>query len=1253
MSSRPFKVKAVYEYSSPHEDDLNFPNGQIITVTEEEGDDWYMGEYTDVSGAKKEGLFPRNFVEKYEPEIPSRPARAPRPRSEIQPAAPTTPKQPAPQAVGHFEDQTQTTSTYEPQLSVVTEPSGNRTEGSIKSPTAPEPEADLPPAPKPAHAVPATKTTPLPVVGKPNSFKDRIAAFNKGTAAPIAPFKPGAPPGGFVKKPFVAPPPSKNAYVPPPRADVVPKIYKRDEDPEIAARQAQDQLNAEKAGLTTGSAQVAAPEGVDGEDAPQLSLKDRIAAIQKSQMEQAMRKEKPKKPAKKRTGSSENIAALEAEDVGSEHATGGEYAERQPPEMPREEPRTLSAQRPPQASLATTVETHEPEIFSDGNDADQSAAGETTEDNEGPDDSDEVARVRTQTSLPRAAGAFKEEPDVGDENDTMEGETEEDDMDEETRRKLALRERMAKMSGGMGMPGMFGPPVGMPMPMPGGGALKNQKSVREKVRRRTDESENARSSSPPQTQRVPMVPVPGMQHVRSPESRDRHLELGKEDESEQLIASEHEAEGVPDMEDLKSEPAPRVSVEGGGVPPPMPQDFDIGTVRQFLDLDGPFEIILIAEVLKRPVPPLPTFERVGAPPVPTDRPVPRLPAEARAVPPPPPPTAAPLSPSAGSESDDEMSLKAKRSSGETMATSIPGLPTRGMAPPPPTVPGRPQGPRSPQSPPMKRASYFGSDPASPVSPTTPGEKRSSRIPPFPISSPITSPAFAQSRPPPPPPPTAAPPSRQSTLENGPHHLASSEVVEGESEYEGDYDTDIASGATHKEALKAHIREPSLTDSITADDRSSRLAPQTPSFPPPIPAVPTPRAVPPPPPSHQPPKTRASLDVPRAAPPPVPQSRDAPTMQNEDSYDPYRYTEQTRRYPTNERREAGESPEDSSDDLYSASPPRGSLEQKPPLPGQAPPLPRQERSVPPPPSHQASPHAPTPSRAPPRQSLDVQKTPTVIRHSMDQAGPSGDHGYIATDVDLAERSQWWAQPEHYPPVFQHRSDILCEMEESSTSKRGGKTTISKDVYVLFIDYSQTVITARYDSRDVSDATLEQRHEPPPPRLRQDQLEDAWQRYGTRIAEGAARAKDSVVGDGSPHALVLQLVKPLRDALLPVGTRAYGHLIYANMGNSSVQQFDEIRPGDIITLRNVKLQGKHGGLHQRYNMDVGMLGAAGGPGHVAVVHDWDGTKKKVRAWEQGREKGKVRMESFRLGDLKSGEVKVWRVVGRGWVGWEGGS
>lgn len=201
-----------------------------------------------------------------------------------------------------------------------------------------------------------------------------------------------------------------------------------------------------------------------------------------------------------------------------------------------------------------------------------------------------------------------------------------------------------------------------------------------------------------------------------------------------------------------------------------------------------------------------------------------------------------------------------------------------------------------------------------------------------------------------------------------------------------------------------------------------------------------------------------------------------------------------------------------------------------------------------------------------------------------------------------------------------------------------------------------MTAQFDKSNPSDVALEQRHEPPPHRLRQDQLEAAWQTYGVRIAEQADRLasgkkdKDAAgVGDGSAAALAHELIRNLAGSpLLPVGNRAYGAPVYANIGNASVQQFDEIRAGDLVTFRNAKLQGKHG--LQKYSTEVG--GGAGG-GHVAVVVEWDGTKKKVRAVEQGRdEKGrvKVRGESYRLGDLKSGEVRVWRVVGRGWVGWD---
>jgi len=195
----------------------------------------------------------------------------------------------------------------------------------------------------------------------------------------------------------------------------------------------------------------------------------------------------------------------------------------------------------------------------------------------------------------------------------------------------------------------------------------------------------------------------------------------------------------------------------------------------------------------------------------------------------------------------------------------------------------------------------------------------------------------------------------------------------------------------------------------------------------------------------------------------------------------------------------------------------------------------------------------------------------------------------------------------------------------------------------MDYSQTILSARFDPKDPSKAEFQQRHEPPPLGLRQDQLEDAHTKFGARIAEAAQAKLNSVLGDGSPFALVVELIHAIPGALPPVGTRAYGALVYTNLANATVQQNDEIRAGDIVSFRNTKLQGHKGPMKQKYNIEVGK------PDHVGIVVDWDGTKKKIRAWEQGRESKKVKIESYKLSDLKSGEVKVWRVMAREWVGW----
>ncbi|KAJ5018771.1 hypothetical protein K4K57_003583 [Colletotrichum sp. SAR 10_99] len=1145
MSTVPFRVKALFEYSSPHDDDLQFPAGVIITVTDEEDADWYGGEYVDDSGFKHEGIFPRNFVEKFEPQAPPRPTRTRKKEPEVtspasEPSAPAPPPaQPEPLPAQEPEVQEEQPAPSvpaalpaSPEAPAAPEPVPVKAPEPVPEPTpaAPAPKPSEPPA---AKSPPIAKASPAPSKPGPppkpssNAFKDRIAAFNKASAAPITPFKPSGLAGGtgFIKKPFVAPPPSRNAYVPPPQQAPIAKVYRRDEDPEIQEREAENQETAEKAAPAAAATE-------EGEDAPKpLSLKERMALLQKQQVEQAQRhadaaakKEKKRPPPKKRTDSQEateeaggaSAAAPESQDADQAAARSSIDSPRMPPPAPRRK-----SSRGPAAD--------------DGNDADMSGAGDTTEGQEDlteRDDSDAAPRP-----IPRPQVASPTE--TRQEDAQEEEEEEEDDVDPEVRRKEELRARMAKMSGGMGMHGMFGIPMGAPAP-------PRKKKVEKPVEAPAEE-EREEATSP-----VGRVPVPGMMALPGMGVPKRQEEPVEADEPERPTSSR--------------------------APPPPPR-----TVEEAQE-----------EAVTSPAPTLPAREPAGAPPVPGSRPAPpAVPAEGR------PPTAGLKSPSEGSVSDDELS-------GGAQDTPRPEESTRAPPPLPPVATGA-----SVRSPPPIPGSEF-----SPTSPTGAANKRMSRPPPpIPGAAPAIPPA--QSRPPPPPPPGGSL-SRQSTQDM---HVASpisppirppqqgEEEDDEVTEYEGDYDTDIASSVPHKDALKAHARDSSIEDNTSV---RSPISDAPPSMPPPIPTGAAPRAVPPPIPSQPPPPPtdkRRSMDVPRGAPPPPPPGKEPPVpQQDDDEYDPYNYS--APRLP------------------YQRTP---KIEEESYFQTESPPLPSPAQSRGPPP-------APPTGRA--RQSLDVSRASMSQRRSMDAYRPSVsvESGFIANDVDLAKQSGWWRQEKTVPPVFQGRKDLYFETDEQTQGSQ-----VTRTVYVLFQDYSQTIITVQYDQNNAADVMIDQRHDSPPRALRQDELEQSYERFGRPIADAVASKKETVVADGTPQGLVLELLKPFNDVLAPIGTRAYGALVYSNMANASTQQNDQIRAGDIISIRNARFQGKHGPMHAKYSMEVGK------PDHVAIVSEWDGTKKKVRAWEQGRESKKVKVESFKLDDLRSGEVKIWRVMPRSWVGW----
>lgn len=553
MPTVPFKVKAVFEYKSEEPDDLNFENGQIITVIDKEDADWYTGEYLNASGDKVEGIFPRNFVEKYEPAIPSRPVRAPK-RAQTQEASEHVPEPLAPQPVQP---------PAEPQI--VQEDEIEPPKGASE-PAKEEPEVS-PPAPKPtalpspisaSRSPPPTATVskaPPPVAEKPtsSSFKDRIAAFNRPAAPPITPYKPGGSSStGFIKKPFVAPPPSRNAYVPPPREPPAQKQFRREDDTSFNESEAREPVDVGPP-----------PPEAEAEDQPKpQSLKDRIALLQKQQLEQAARnaekREKPKKPAKKRpepTESGEHVPAVEPAltKIDTNETVGhpsGEIVEEEHTHIPGPPPRRAT-------DVASVTPQPQPsrELVSDTNDADDSGAAD---DEDAQETSTEEERPKSKGVDLQTSESTKAKPvDEEQEPEGREDDDEEEDEDPEIRRRRELRDRMAKMSGGMGMMGMFGPPGGMGIP-----AKKSKPVEAARQLSESHQQEEAQERAAP----VRIMALPGMSNTL-PKQPEEPVFDSDEDETARPTPQEPAAQA--EAEDYVSRPLQRRSIDRA--PPPLPQ----------------------------------------------------------------------------------------------------------------------------------------------------------------------------------------------------------------------------------------------------------------------------------------------------------------------------------------------------------------------------------------------------------------------------------------------------------------------------------------------------------------------------------------------------------------------------------------------------------------------------------------------------------------------------------------------------------
>lgn len=1284
MPSPPFSVKADYAYESEEPDDLTFPEGQLIKVESIEDEDWYYGSYVTPSGEKKSGIFPQNFVHTVstagrnppkppsavatsEPQIETTPEPVPAPEPESDPEPkPESPKQtfaaPVPQSP-------------------------------IAAPSAPSQQEAPKPAPPTSVPAPASQQQPIrrsstlesssepsqstqsqggedqpKPMKKKNAFADRIAAFN-ASATPLVPFGQQPKQESFVKKPFIAAP--SNSYVPhlpPSIPSSVPTTAKSPPPPPENIVHRDD------------------PDSEEEKAKPSVSLKDRIKLLQQQQLEEQARMEslaakKKHKTKPHHTDESQPGSAEPAPSGGLEQTnTGGSFQSNPdlqqqahgavPPPIPSQSP-IVEEESVPQGSIPIRRQSTLESVASR--------------------DSQAFVDDSNEHNIPQAQEKTQEQIQEAEEED--EEEEEDDEIDEEEAKRIALRERMAKISGGMGMIGMMGGFGGFPGAMPPASSKKKTKKAEES-------SEDTEVRQAP----VPILPFANPNAIAGinlgppkPEKDDDDEQ--KEEEKEQEIVDSDTVQ--PETQIPKSSiESDRPALENSAPLPPPPAapsrpSIDSVKSNESEDFKSPLSSPTSAPAFpsSAPAPPL----TAQAPPVPPHTSHPSVPTASAPVPPTQtssvssPPALAQVIDSYRDDSDeddddndddwdDDPRVVQRRSHVPSVPAPIP------QQQPEPPVSSENKDPRGPPPPP-------------PVNTSLSNDSHSSRAPPPPVpGANVTSPT---SRAPPPPIPGAGmtspssrapPPPMFDSMSNQqpdtpppvPQHasgylpdintspiLTSSETkptgAPDRSNNRDSFNFDsMKQSLDYDEVLEEELGDDERTES--EDNRKSAVTSPVPAnrnFPSSVPPIPRRNLI-----SEQtggesseevttgyasdgedtpPPKRPESFASPASrAPPPPPPSGDASAI------------------PPIPQSQAPPQPPPTRTDSFTGSHARTqSYSNRHSTAAPPPPPPSSQHAPPPPPpgqqQQQQSPQmAPQSVKSPEpttnsnrfsfrRASSDLSRThsrkssqaPRVSTSLPEQPEPEE----LPKTIDLkAEVESWWTTSAKVPQALLNRPDISYEIEEQELLKRGGKVIIVRDIYVLFPDYSQEVITVEFNPQDPyhKDTQIFKSKVLPPLSLRQEELESAYNAYGKNVLDLVLRSSSHGLS-GTPNVgYVESVISRVDGALSPVGkNNAYGAIVYMNKNNATVRQFDEIRPGDIIRFTNARFQGHKGGLHQKYNSDF--------PGRSAgIIYEYDTTKKKLRVY-MSDEQGKLRSESIRTNDLKTGEIKIFRVVGRDYVGW----
>lgn len=279
------------------------------------------------------------------------------------------------------------------------------------------------------------------------------------------------------------------------------------------------------------------------------------------------------------------------------------------------------------------------------------------------------------------------------------------------------------------------------------------------------------------------------------------------------------------------------------------------------------------------------------------------------------------------------------------------------------------------------------------------------------------------------------------------------------------------------------------------------------------------------------------------------------------------------------------------------------------------------------------HAPPPP--PPTESVpSIPENSSEIHLTREFTGSSLDaaNSLSKTTSNLTANatSEFWWTKNSLPPQLT-KTDTYFEVDSTDIKRRNGHLLKFLIYYVLDAHLTSITMELAYDTSE-PERLLFFHEEKEKSKNDRNKLIDEYTKYGPTAYNIGVKSLNKSYNGEYIDFIFSNLPK---EVLRPIANKTYGAVVYRN-NNGEIKTFDEIRPGDILVLVTCVFEGHSG------TKEVGF-----GKPHVSLVTSFDSEKNRIKVIEQTA--GVIQQGRYKLKNMKSGKLRVFRIVGRNYVGW----